>query len=241
MSVKTYICAVIISHRHKFIFIKTVKTAGTSIEIVLSSICGPEDIITRISPKDEEVRNSLGYPGPQNQIVPLYRYNLKDIWNLLRKGRRIRYYNHARAREIKRWIGQDMWDSYYKFSIDRNPYDKVVSLYFWRGGPEKFGNIGNFLRSRKVRKIHGLKYYGIGGELAVDKVYQFEKIPEMLREISNILKLPSPLLELEYKAKGDTSRAKRHYTSVLSNPDYDVITKMFRAEFEYFNYPVESA
>ena len=37
----------IISHKHKFIFIKTVKTAGTSIDIALSKICEPQDIITQ--------------------------------------------------------------------------------------------------------------------------------------------------------------------------------------------------
>jgi len=36
----------IISHKHKFIFMKTRKTAGTSIQVALSKICGPDDIIT---------------------------------------------------------------------------------------------------------------------------------------------------------------------------------------------------
>ncbi|MEL6382956.1 MAG: chondroitin 4-O-sulfotransferase, partial [Cyanobacteria bacterium J06626_18] len=31
----------IISHEYKFIFLKTRKTAGTSIEIALSKFCGP--------------------------------------------------------------------------------------------------------------------------------------------------------------------------------------------------------
>ena len=35
----------IISHKHQFIFIKTVKTAGTSIEVLLDSICGPDDVV----------------------------------------------------------------------------------------------------------------------------------------------------------------------------------------------------
>ena len=31
----------IISHEHKFIFLKTKKTAGTAIEAALSELCGP--------------------------------------------------------------------------------------------------------------------------------------------------------------------------------------------------------
>ena len=61
----------IISHKHKFIFIKTEKTAGTSLEIALSKHCGPEDVITPIMAKDESYRKSLGYRGAQNYHLPL--------------------------------------------------------------------------------------------------------------------------------------------------------------------------
>ena len=39
----------IISHKHKFIFIKPIKVGGTSIEIALAKHCGVDDIITPIS------------------------------------------------------------------------------------------------------------------------------------------------------------------------------------------------
>ena len=45
----------IASHAHRFVFVKTRKTAGTSLEIALSRHCGPDDIVTRISPADEEL------------------------------------------------------------------------------------------------------------------------------------------------------------------------------------------
>ena len=39
----------IVSHKHKFIFLKTKKTAGTSIELALSRLCGPADVITPLT------------------------------------------------------------------------------------------------------------------------------------------------------------------------------------------------
>lgn len=56
----------IISHEHKFIFLKTAKTAGTSIEIALSKFCGSDDVITKIARPDQRIRSEVGYPGPQN-------------------------------------------------------------------------------------------------------------------------------------------------------------------------------
>jgi len=38
----------IISHAHRFVFIKTRKTAGTSLEIARSRYCGARDVITAI-------------------------------------------------------------------------------------------------------------------------------------------------------------------------------------------------
>src|SRR5262245_11425347 len=53
----------IVSHKHKFIFIKTKKTAGTAIEAALSELCGPEDVITPYREESEQDRKGL---SPQN-------------------------------------------------------------------------------------------------------------------------------------------------------------------------------
>ena len=40
----------IISHKYRFIFVKTRKTAGTSVEAYLSQHCGDSDVLTPIHP-----------------------------------------------------------------------------------------------------------------------------------------------------------------------------------------------
>ena len=57
----------IISHKYKFIFLKTTKTAGTSVEISLSRFCGDDDIITPIDFADEAIRQLFG-KKPQNYL-----------------------------------------------------------------------------------------------------------------------------------------------------------------------------
>ena len=56
----------ILSYKHKFVFIKGRKVAGTSTEVLLSDICGPSDIITPITPIDEKVRLSASKFAAQN-------------------------------------------------------------------------------------------------------------------------------------------------------------------------------
>jgi hypothetical protein len=50
----------ILSHRWRFIFIKGRKVAGTSVEMALSTICGTNDVVTPIAPRDEAARLRAG-------------------------------------------------------------------------------------------------------------------------------------------------------------------------------------
>ncbi len=61
----------IYSRQSDFLFIKGRKVGGTSMEIALSILCGPEDIITPITPVDERERLRRGGRGAQNYSGPL--------------------------------------------------------------------------------------------------------------------------------------------------------------------------
>lgn len=108
----------ILSHKHKVIFIKTRKTAGTSFEIALSKFCGKDDVITPISTEDEIIREELGFLGPQNYCA------------LNRDGETVDLYNHIDASSLKKVLPIDSW-AYSKISILRDPYDYIASTYFW--------------------------------------------------------------------------------------------------------------
>ena len=123
----------IVSHARKFVFVKTRKTSGTSLEISLSHICGPDDIITPISFEDELVRLDQGARLPQNygsRGESRYREMIKARkLKLLRAKRRGRFYNHMPAVKIRDEIGRQAWDEYFKFSIERHPYEKVSDRF----------------------------------------------------------------------------------------------------------------
>ena len=50
----------VVSYAHEMIFLKTRKTAGTSMELWLSAIAGPRDVLTPFDSVDERTRSGLG-------------------------------------------------------------------------------------------------------------------------------------------------------------------------------------
>lgn len=50
----------IMSRSRNFVFVKGRKVAGTSVEMALSTLCGPADIVTPITPRDERARLEMG-------------------------------------------------------------------------------------------------------------------------------------------------------------------------------------
>src|ERR1041384_7251671 len=115
----------IVSHKHRFIFIKTVKTAGTSIEVFLSRHCAREDVLTPIDPPVEGhvPRNYEGFAYPALDVLKPPFGPLSDLWHPFR--RRKRFYHHMPARVIQKRVSPEIWKNYFKFCVERNPWDKV--------------------------------------------------------------------------------------------------------------------
>ena len=148
----------IVSHKYKFIFIKNVKVASSSMEIALSKFCGPDDIITLIDNggTDDKARKKLGYPGPQHH---------NGFWC------------HDDAEKIKKRVGNKIWNEYYNFSFIRNPWDTAISKYFWVLKGKEWDNevfkkeilrldINNFLQ-KNINRI------SVNGKVSMDDVFKY--------------------------------------------------------------------
>ena len=228
----------IISHKYKFIFLKTSKTAGTSIEIALSKFCNKNDVITPISPKDELIRSDLGYKGPQNYIFPLSNYKIIDWVNVLFKYKNKRwkqFYNHITAQRVKNMIDSNIWNTYYKFCFERNPWDRVVSQYYWRLSEPRM-NMKLFLKSKHFKDLikKGRNVYTINNRIAVDKIYKYEFINDAIIDLSEKFKFTE---KLELPRTKSTSRPKkRQYSDILNLDEKKYIGKVFEKEIINLDY-----
>ena len=233
----------IVSHRHRFIFIKTRKTAGTSIEIALSRYCGPDDILTPISDADQVIRDEIGAPGPQNHTGPLYRQEPKDIANYLLKRRdkpRTLYWKHQGATHLRKLVGSDVWDGYYKFAFDRNPWDKVVSAYYWRHrnkldveGDPPITFAEYVARGKRMLHVDGYEQYSIDDQVAVDFVGKYESLEDDLASALDVVGIEYDRWLPNAKSK---TRKNRDYRAMYGDAERNAVAQYFSREIEMLGY-----
>ncbi|WLD94433.1 sulfotransferase family 2 domain-containing protein [Alkalihalobacillus sp. AL-G] len=206
----------IISHKYKFIFLKTKKTAGTSIEISLSRYCGDSDIITPIMSEDEKIRAELG-KYPQNHQIG-----------------QINFYNHDSANKIKSLIGEDIWNSYYKFCFDRNPWDKVISLYYFLVRDPKKESFDEFLEREGYKLAYNFPIYTLNNNSVVDYLGKYENLESDLKLICDKISLPFD--GWLPRAKGNFRQNRQHYSTQYNNHQRETIRNYFKKEIDLFNY-----
>lgn len=223
----------ILSHKYKFIFIKTRKTAGTSIEISLSRYCGDEDIITPLNPDEDEMRKELNV-YPRNYLVPLSKYRGKE-WLRYIRGWRLKYWDHMPAKHIKRFIGDEIYNSYFKFCFERNPWDKVLSYYYWTNRNHQYKDLDDLLRNKELCTDY--HKYSINGELAVDFVGRYEHLMEDLEQVCNRVGIPFD--GWLPRAKAGYRKDPRRYQDVLDEAQKQFIDDRFRREIELLGYRYE--
>lgn len=175
----------IVSHKHKVIFLKARKVAGTSFEIALSKYLDGNDIITPVSRKDEKIRREHGFQGPCNFNFGLYRFFVKDMNRPIKVfGLRppLKYYNHIPASLAKKRLGDDIWNNYRKISIVRNPWDRAVSLFFWKtskpGRDPSLEKFTSFMKSHQSYITTNYENYMIGGKDIIDTYIRYENFEE---------------------------------------------------------------
>ncbi len=215
----------IINHKYKFIFLKTKKVAGTSLEIALSKFCDQNDIISPIVEKDELTRRKLHFQGPSNHE------NLK-------------FWNHISARELKALISPDIWNNYTKVTCVRNTYDQLISRFFWNtNGYSRPGAQTSFdIWYKKFFETHratasNWDIYSIDDKAAMDVYLMYHTLEEDCSKLSEQLGLPEDLGELIQTIKTKNTSRKVLWPSV-SDETFAAIHNDCHNEIEEFGFEI---
>ncbi len=230
----------VISHQYRFIFIKTAKTAGTSVQMALEEICGPGDICAPLTKKKRPRPGEESYTprNYQGRFVPkFYRGEgrgfriLPELKELVRARK---YRSHMLATDVRWRLGRKMWDAYFKFTVERNPWDKVVSDYFWsQRHPENRIPFERWVREGRWSGSH-FYIYTLGGKVAMDRILRFENLEEELRQLFVDLGIDRPP-DLP-RAKSGFREGHRDYREVHTAYTREATAHEFHREIEYFDY-----
>jgi hypothetical protein len=170
----TEFITMLISHRKQFIFTKTAKTAGTSVESYFEPYCMFDGEWQASHGREEYVSEAgiIGYRGSNRR---------NQTW-----------FNHMSAMKIRGLIGDDIWNSYFKFTVIRNPFDKLVSSFFHKNRQLEEGTEIEAFRSWVKgggASIDRNKYL-IDGAECVDYFIRFESLHEGVKHVCDRLSIP---------------------------------------------------
>lgn len=224
----------IVSYRHNFIFIKTSKTGGTSVEVGLSMVCGPDDIITPFPPELEAMRP--GHEG-KNYEIPRDRLDLRDrLVVLLTRSPRV-YSKQIGARRIRRYVGKDVWNRSMRIAIVRNPWDREVSRFFFkrkkRSLPPTFEAFVTKVTPRQP--MDNYIAHSLDGRNIATRILRYETLREdfaaLMRDFGVDEPGPLPQLKGEYRPED-----ARNYREMYTPATRDIVAKAYRQEIEEFGY-----
>jgi hypothetical protein len=226
----------VLSHKYKFIFIKTAKTAGTSIEVFLSRHCGSTDVATPIEPPIEGHRpcNYEGFINPIPEILERPGKFFSALQHSI--ASREKFYRHMPAFEIKNRVPADVWDGYFKFCVERNPWDKVLSHYQMHA-VRQGGSLS--LDQYLARGRFPINYFRYtdrsGGKIIVDRILRYENLLAELGDAFSQLNIPFDGT-LGVTAKSEYRTDRRPYQQVFNDEQRQIVEKAFANEIELHGY-----
>jgi hypothetical protein len=220
----------LISHRYRFIFLKTTKTAGTSTELFFQPAC--------MAPSAEP----LDWRHSHSQLDELVtEYGVVGV-----RGRRSgeeTFYNHMPAKRVVAVIGADMWQDYFRFANVRNPWDKVVSLYFfsedWRlpdgSVPDRSTIIGRIEEFAVGRRRPEVENFLAPAGPHISDVVRYEQLEDDIRRIAAVL---------AYDGGGEVPRLKtdtrpaeyRDYRLVCSDLVRESVAELYADWIDEYGY-----
>ncbi|MCD0486918.1 sulfotransferase family protein [Pedobacter sp. MC2016-14] len=204
----------IISHKHKFIFFAIPKTGTHSIRFALRPFLDVGD--------EEHV-----HLFKQSKLsVPQF----KD-----------RADGHLSVEEIRPFISDQIWNSYFKFCFVRNPWDRFVSTVFYRHKKLIHSNESKLDFFNAILTKHwdnpGLFYKPQSsfivderGFSTLDFIGKTESIQSDFNEICNRINLP--MLELDQRNSSPHEVYTSYYDEVIKNR----VSDFYKRDIEMFDY-----
>lgn len=220
---------VLVSHRHRFIFFKTKKTASTSVEMFFEPFCLPEGEPVGAEYRDEYVGESgvVGCRRGQAQRLAA------------------RWPQHLRAASVLRRTGPVTFFRYFRFATVRDPYSRTLSAfrYTYRKRRDELAAM-DFQAEREAFNewleanyhwVQDRRMYMIAGVPVANAFIRYEHLADDIVAICRRLDLPCDLDRLPHvKAMPEPERPAIDYYTPRNRR---CIARTYAWEMRAFGYP----
>lgn len=208
-----------ISHKLKFIFIHIPKTSGSSLTIFLKDYID-NDLIQKDNKMGDNQgisilceKKTLKIIKRENRIY--YKKTKKSI-----KHENIKYYENLYNEKIK---------DYFKFTIVRNPYDRMLSYYFYALSNPVF-NRNEFIEFIK-NDIDLPQQYTY-----IDNTFHIIHFENLIDELKNIECFKNIVDFNNYPRLNASHNSKINYNDIYDKELKDLVFNKYKKDFELFGY-----
>lgn len=241
-----------ISHPYKLIFVHIPKTGGTSIEYALGMHGELNDVGIKPYLKQKKNKDTLFGGGLQHMTINeikkyLGRLNFSNY-------SRLKYLKYAADKIIntllldihenrKQVFTDHFCNHYLKFSIVRNPYERLISHISWINGNWVMKKqltkqqVSDFILNLVKNKNYNIskhlmpqnKFIYLGDNLMMDMVLRFETLEEDFDKLCNHLKIKKRL-SLRMKSYHE------HFENYYTEETKEIVYKIYKKDFDLFEY-----
>jgi len=196
-----------LSFKHKFLFVHLPKTAGNSIQTILSPYS--EDKIVCLNELQDGVE----------------RFEIRNKFTVLRK--------HSALIDYKDLLPQDCYDNLFKFATIRNPWDRMVSFFFsphrqvdqWNKS-EFIQLVESVITLPELLKIDDITPW----HKSVDQIMKFENLDTDFSTLCKKIGISDTSLPI--RNKSNRYEYQRYYDDELIS----IVAKKFRDEIDFGQY-----
>jgi hypothetical protein len=242
----------LISHKYKFIYFKSIKTASTSAFVFFASFCLSE----------EKVKNYKFELKTVNDYIGVYDEGCVGGTFISPKTKKLAFLHHLPAIDIKKFsdkIDTKIWDSYFKFTTIRNPWDLMVSLYFYRlnDSPQKEMKNGKKMKDLSFheyvellyhRKLYdnietdGIEYYKIDENYLCDYHIRYERLMKDVKYVCEKCNIKNFNLNNFKKFRSDIKPKSIDYKSMYNNEETKKMVRfLYASDIEKFKYNFDNS